>query len=76
MFGFGFIELLFVLFVAFLVLGPKKMLRFAEELGKWFSQFKQELKHLKEIEFPEYDTQSFEKPEIELNKSLEQIKKN
>lgn len=74
MFGFGFLELLFVLFIAFLVLGPKRMISLAEQIGQWFSQFKQEVKHLKEIEFPEFETQNLEKHDIELNKSLDELK--
>jgi len=41
MFGIGTGELLVILVIAVLVVGPERMVQFASQLGKWMAQFRQ-----------------------------------
>jgi sec-independent protein translocase protein TatB len=41
MFGIGTGELLVILVIAVLVVGPERMVQFASQLGKWLAQFRQ-----------------------------------
>lgn len=48
MFGIGFPEILMILAVALIIIGPKKLPELAKTLGKSFGEFKRSVNDLKE----------------------------
>ncbi|RLB71606.1 MAG: twin-arginine translocase subunit TatB, partial [Deltaproteobacteria bacterium] len=52
MFGIGFPELLMILVVALLVIGPKKLPDLARSLGKGLAEFRKATDDLKETIYP------------------------
>lgn len=75
MFGISSAELLFVLLIAFLIVGPKKMARIAYDVGRWLGKVKSQLKYIKETQFDVFDDSPYYSPKVEMNKSLEEINK-
>ncbi len=75
MFGISFEETLLIAAIAFLILGPQKLGELAYKAGKWMTKIKQELKHVKEMEFSKFDDSVYYKAKTDMNKSLDEIKK-
>lgn len=73
MFGISFTELLVVLLIAFLIVGPKKMTELAYDLGKWLGKIKAQLKHIKETQIDVFDDSTFYSPTVEMDKSLDEV---
>ncbi len=76
MLGMSFSEVVIIFLIAFLVVGPKKMTSLAYEIGIWIGKFKQQLKIIKETQLDTLNDSVFYDPKIEMNQSLEDLKKN
>jgi Tat protein translocase TatB subunit len=87
MFGIGFQELLVILVVALIVLGPERLPEVAKSLGKFYRELKSavddvksslatDLKSVKEIEYNKSDITKLEPVETDFEKEFEkEIKK-
>jgi len=73
MFGISFTELSIILLIAFLIVGPKKMTEMAYDMGKWLGKIKEQLRDIKETHIDVFDDSSSYSPNIEMNKSLEEV---
>lgn len=73
MFGISFTELTVILLLCLIIVGPKRMVELAYELGKWFGKIKQQLKHIKETQIDGFDDSVFYDPKVEMNKPLNEI---
>ena len=74
MFGVGFTEILVILIVLFLFVGPKKSLDLAYQMGVWFKKLKNQFQDLKTKELSDWDSSPFYEAKTELNKSLAELK--
>lgn len=74
MFGISFAELLTVLLIGLVVVGPKRLVEIAYQMGKYWNKIKAELKHIKEIQLGGLDDSVLYDSKIELNKSLDKLK--
>ena len=66
MFGIGMPEMLLILVVALIVIGPKKLPDLAKSLGRAFSEFKRATAEIKE-------TMEFDKDITDIKKSFEDV---
>ncbi|MGA1846362.1 twin-arginine translocase TatA/TatE family subunit [Deferribacter abyssi] len=67
MFGFGMSELILIMVIALIVIGPKKLPEVAKALGKGYAEFKKALNEFKEavnIDLEETGTQSNKKESL------------
>lgn len=76
MFGIGFSEILIVVIAGFLFVGPKRMASVAQDLGTWVGKFRSSWTTVKESSLKDLDTTSFYDAKTELNKSLNDLKKD
>lgn len=69
MFGFGFSEIMVILIVALLVVGPKKLPEVAKMIGRGYAQFKRAFEDIKDtIDLDLDDTKyTYKKPKNNLN---------
>ncbi|BAI81586.1 twin-arginine translocation system component TatB [Deferribacter desulfuricans SSM1] len=58
MFGFGMSELILILIIALIVIGPKKLPEVAKALGKGYAEFKKALNEFKEAVNVDLDVES------------------
>ncbi len=75
MLGISFAELSLILIIALFVVGPKRLGAMAYKVGNLLNRVKIELKHLKEQQLGDIDTSQLYQPTIELNKTLDEIKR-
>ncbi|MCP5464209.1 MAG: twin-arginine translocase TatA/TatE family subunit [Deltaproteobacteria bacterium] len=75
MLGVGFTEILVVLLIAFLFVGPKRLAEMSHEVGKWVGKLRAEFKTVKETQFKNWDNAPFYEPKVEMNQSLEELKR-
>lgn len=68
MFGMGMPEILLIMAVALIVIGPKKLPELAKTLGKTFGEFRKATSDLKESFNVDMETASAEKPSGEVKK--------
>jgi sec-independent protein translocase protein TatA/sec-independent protein translocase protein TatB len=69
MFGFGFSEIMVILIVALLVVGPKKLPEVAKMIGRGYAQFKRAFEDIKDtVDLDLDDTKyTYKKPKNSLN---------
>jgi Tat protein translocase TatB subunit len=69
MFGFGFSEMMIILIVALLVVGPKKLPEVAKMIGRAYAQFRRAFEDIKDtVDLDLDDTKySYKKPKNSLN---------
>jgi Tat protein translocase TatB subunit len=68
MFGMGMPEILLIMAVALIVIGPKKLPELAKTLGKAFGEFRKATSDLKESFNVDMETPSAEKASVEVKK--------
>jgi len=74
---FSFLELLFVAIIALLVLGPEKMVKNSQRIGKYFGDLKNQVANFKTLVESEIEIKAMQKEAAELEKhSLEQVESN
>lgn len=70
MFGVGFSEILMIIFVAFIFIGPKRAVEASYELGVWIRKIRTTLYNAKQSQIPDWDASPLYQAKVELNKSL------
>ena len=73
MLGMSFSEIVVILLVGFIVIGPKKMTELAYQIGAWISKIKQQIKIIKETQIDPIKDSVFYEPSIEMNKKLSEL---
>ncbi len=73
MFGVGFTEILVILLVLFLFVGPKKSFDLAYQMGLWCKKLRHQFQDLKTKEMSDWDSSPFYEAKTELNKSLNEL---
>jgi sec-independent protein translocase protein TatB len=74
MFGISFPELLVILTLAFLVIGPKKLSESMYILGTWVRKAKNQWEVIKQTKLSGLDSSALYDMQIELNKGLHELK--
>lgn len=73
MFGVGLSEIVMIIFVAFIFVGPKRATAAAYEIGVWVRKIRQQIYDIKQKEVPEWDVSPLYQSQIELNKTLQDL---
>lgn len=74
MFGISFPELIVIFIAIFLIVGPKRLSELSFNFGKIIGKLKTEWTRFKQTQLKDIDSSMFYKPEIELNKTIDEIK--
>jgi len=73
MFSVGFSEIVMIIFVAFIFVGPKRATEAAYEIGVWVRKIRRQIYDIKQKEIPEWDVSPLYQTKIELNKTLNDL---
>lgn len=73
MFGISSTEFLLIALLAFLFIGPERLVSSSHSLGKWVRKIKDTLGEVKAKNLSEVDTTALYQAQVEFNKTLEEI---
>lgn len=73
MLGISFPELIVILIVLFLAVGPARMAEASFQIGKWVGKLKEMAVHVRQTHLKDLDTTSFYDAKTELNQTLRDL---